>query len=110
MVFRRRFLDYSAGNDEPGKPDTVVVSERLWRRRYGASREVLGKQVLVNGSPHTIAGVMPVRALQAIRKRLEHSGAVLGRVGALPGVEGVSLSNALPPDRPGYHDNYEIEG
>lgn len=50
---------FKKGDDEPGKPDTVVVSERLWRKRYGASREVLGKQVLVNGSPHIIAGVMP---------------------------------------------------
>ncbi|HZO54369.1 MAG TPA: ABC transporter permease [Bryobacteraceae bacterium] len=50
---------FAAGDDEPGKPDTVVVSEGLWRRRYGASREVIGKQVLVNGSPHTITGVMP---------------------------------------------------
>jgi putative ABC transport system permease protein len=50
---------FAKGDDEPGKPDTVVVSERLWRHRYGASRGVMGKQVLLNGRPHTIVGVMP---------------------------------------------------
>jgi putative ABC transport system permease protein len=50
---------FAAGDDEPGKPDTVVVSERMWRQRYGASPAVLGKQVLLNGRPHTIVAVMP---------------------------------------------------
>jgi putative ABC transport system permease protein len=35
---------------------------------------------------------------------------VMERVRALPGVEAASVSNALPPDRPGYHDTYEIQG
>jgi putative ABC transport system permease protein len=35
---------------------------------------------------------------------------VIERVQALPGVEAASVSNAVPPDRPVYHDTYEIEG
>jgi putative ABC transport system permease protein len=50
---------FTAGDDQPGRPLTVVVSERLWRRRYGASPAVLGKQVVLNGRPHTIIGVIP---------------------------------------------------
>jgi predicted permease len=50
---------FTAGDDQPGRPLIVVVSERLWRRRYGASPSVLGKQVLLNGRPHTIIGVIP---------------------------------------------------
>jgi putative ABC transport system permease protein len=42
-----------------GAPDAVILSARLWRRRFGASPSVLGKSLLMNGKPYTIAGVMP---------------------------------------------------
>jgi predicted permease len=50
---------FTAGEDEPGRPGTVVLSERLWRRRYGANADVLGKTAVLNGRNHTIVGVMP---------------------------------------------------
>ncbi|HEX7779264.1 MAG TPA: ABC transporter permease, partial [Vicinamibacterales bacterium] len=50
---------FDPGEDEPGRPRTVVLSERLWRNRYKASREVLGREVMANGRAHTIVGVVP---------------------------------------------------
>jgi putative ABC transport system permease protein len=50
---------FTAGEDEPGRPRAVVLSERLWRRRYGANPDVLGKTAVLNGRDHTIMGVMP---------------------------------------------------
>jgi putative ABC transport system permease protein len=50
---------FYAGEDEPGRPRAVVLSERLWRRRYGANPDVLGKTAVLNGRDHTIMGVMP---------------------------------------------------
>lgn len=50
---------FAAGDDQPGKPSTVVVSERLWRKRYGASPSVIGTQVTLNGRTHAVVGVMP---------------------------------------------------
>jgi putative ABC transport system permease protein len=50
---------FEAGEDDPGRPLTVVLSERLWRRRYGSSRDVLGRHVMANGRDHTIVGVLP---------------------------------------------------
>src|SRR6185295_17573731 len=39
--------------------DVVVISDGLWRRRFGASPSVLGQIVTLDGKPHTVVGVMP---------------------------------------------------
>jgi predicted permease len=47
------------GQDEPGKAQVAVLSESLWRRRFGGDRSVLGRAIELDGSPHTVIGVMP---------------------------------------------------
>ena len=37
----------------------AVISDRLWRTRYGADRDILGKPLSLNGTPYEIVGVMP---------------------------------------------------
>ena len=49
---------FAAGEDQPGSTPTVVLSERLWRRRYASNPGILGKATALNGRPHTIIGVM----------------------------------------------------
>jgi predicted permease len=52
--------DFSAADDRPGAEAVVIIGSNLWKSRYGASRDVLGRTVTVNGSaPATIIGVMP---------------------------------------------------
>jgi predicted permease len=50
---------FRAGEDRPGEELPIVLSESLWRREFGASGNVLGRQVRVDGQPHVIVGVMP---------------------------------------------------
>ena len=50
---------FAADEDQPLRTPAVVLSERLWRRRYSASPDVAGKTVVLNGRPHTIIGVVP---------------------------------------------------
>ena len=38
---------------------TVVVSDKVWRERFKADREVLGRPLAINGRVRTIVGVMP---------------------------------------------------
>lgn len=45
--------------EEEQNEDKVLLSHSLWTRRYGADRAILGKKILLNGSPYTVIGVMP---------------------------------------------------
>lgn len=40
-------------------PRPMVIGERLWRNHWGADREIVGKEVLIDGRPHRIVGVVP---------------------------------------------------
>ncbi|MGE0464247.1 MAG: ABC transporter permease [Vicinamibacterales bacterium] len=39
----------------------AVISDRLWRSRYGADPTILGRPLLFNGEAYTVVGVMPPR-------------------------------------------------
>jgi predicted permease len=52
----RTFL---AGDGDPGASDIVVISDGLWRRRFGSDPEVIGSTVTLDGKPTTITGVLP---------------------------------------------------
>jgi len=45
--------------DKPGAPAVAMISESLWRRRFGADASVLGKTITLAAQPHTIIGVLP---------------------------------------------------
>jgi len=47
------------GDDAPGSPDAVVLSDALWQRRFGGDRSIVGRSILLDGKPTTVLGVMP---------------------------------------------------
>jgi putative ABC transport system permease protein len=44
---------------EPGAASAVVISDGLWRRRFGGLPETIGRPVRLNGEVFTIVGVLP---------------------------------------------------
>ena len=50
---------FAAADGRPGAPLTVVLSYGLWVRRFGAQRQLLGHDLLLNGAKYTVVGVMP---------------------------------------------------
>jgi putative ABC transport system permease protein len=50
---------FTAAEDADGEPPVVILSDGLWRRRYGADSAILGRVIQVNNSPRTVIGVMP---------------------------------------------------
>ncbi len=51
--------DFTTQEEHYGGPNAVVISDRLWRRRFSASPSVLGKALRVGSSSIPIIGVMP---------------------------------------------------
>jgi putative ABC transport system permease protein len=46
-------------DDAEGAENVVVISHRLWTRRYGSARDVIGRRLTLSEQPFTIVGVMP---------------------------------------------------
>ncbi len=51
---------FSDDEDRPGVAQPpIVLSDAVWRRRFGADPEAIGRLVTLDGNPFVIAGVMP---------------------------------------------------
>lgn len=46
-------------NDDQSGARVAIISDSLWRRRFAASRTVIGRGIMLDGRGYTIAGVMP---------------------------------------------------
>src|SRR5262249_42396251 len=44
-----------------GHDDMIVISERLWQRRFNSDPSLLGKSLLLNGRSYTVIGIMPAK-------------------------------------------------
>lgn len=51
--------DFVAEEDEPGGSAVLLLSHRLWQRRFGADPAVVGRTVPLNGRGHVVVGVLP---------------------------------------------------
>ena len=50
---------FAPGEDATTPARVVVISDGLWKRRFGADPAVLGRQIAVNGIDRTIIGILP---------------------------------------------------
>lgn len=55
--------DFSPEEERFGGPPAVLISDRLWRRRFGADPSAIGRQLRIGTSSFEIVGVMPVSFL-----------------------------------------------
>ena len=46
-------------DDRPGQPAQAVLGEALWRRRYGARPDLIGRAITVSDQPVEVVGVVP---------------------------------------------------
>ncbi|HLV93778.1 MAG TPA: ABC transporter permease [Candidatus Acidoferrales bacterium] len=56
-----RFLlgrDFLPDEGQVGKDHEAVLTNKLWKSRFGADRGIIGRQVQMNGEPYTIVGVL----------------------------------------------------
>ena len=50
---------FHSDEDAPGKNAVVVLSERLWERRFGSDPQIIGKFMMLADTPTQVIGVMP---------------------------------------------------
>ena len=50
---------FAPEEDLPGRPPVVLLSDGLWRRRFGADPGVVGRTLTLDDMPTTVIGVMP---------------------------------------------------
>ena len=48
-----------ADDMQKGREPAVVISHALWQRRFGGTQDVVNREVILNGKPATIVGIMP---------------------------------------------------
>jgi len=51
--------DFSPEEEHYGGPNAVLISDRYWRRRFGASPDAIGKTLRLGQTSYTVIGVMP---------------------------------------------------
>jgi predicted permease len=45
--------------DHLGAAPVALLAEGFWQRRFGSARDIIGKQIIMNGDAYTIVGVIP---------------------------------------------------
>ena len=51
--------DFTLRDDAPNAPRVVILSDRLWQRRFAGDPEIIGRQVTLDGVGYEVIGVMP---------------------------------------------------
>ncbi|HEX3248407.1 MAG TPA: ABC transporter permease [Pyrinomonadaceae bacterium] len=51
--------DFLPEEGEPGRDHVVILSNRMWARLFNSDRELVGKDIRMNGQPYTVVGVLP---------------------------------------------------
>jgi putative ABC transport system permease protein len=51
--------DFEAADDRANGPNVIILSDALWRRRFGGDRAIIGRQVTLDGTGFIVIGIMP---------------------------------------------------
>ena len=54
-----RGRDFLPQDDRKGAGPTVILSDELWKRRFGGDAAAIGRTIRLDGTGYTIVGVMP---------------------------------------------------
>jgi predicted permease len=74
---------FTADDEQPGPPKSVILTDGFWQRRFGSDRSVLGKTLTLNGNNLTIVGVL--------------SGAFSFNKEIMPAVNGIQRAELILP-------------
>lgn len=101
--------EFTAEEDKPGT-HVAVLSYRLWKTRFGGDAKVMNKQIMLDGTPYTVTGVMPAEfqfpldsqpmdlwttmAVEGAQSQAERGSHFLGVIGRLRNGTTLAAANA----------------
>jgi putative ABC transport system permease protein len=50
---------FAAGENQPGSPPVMLISDAMWRTRFGSDPNIVGRTISINETSRTIIGVLP---------------------------------------------------
>jgi len=50
---------FGADDDRLGADPTVMISEGLWKRKFGSDPHIVGRAIVLDGKPRTVIGIVP---------------------------------------------------
>lgn len=50
---------FSKADDQPGAPETVILTDGYWQRHFGGDPGAVGRVMTINARPRQVIGVMP---------------------------------------------------
>ena len=50
---------FQPDDDSGGGQSVVLISDGLWKRRFGADQNIVGRSITIDEAPYTVIGVMP---------------------------------------------------
>jgi len=53
--------NFSDDDDQLGAAPVALLSEGLWKSRFGGSRDILGRNIMLDGKDYTVVGIIPSR-------------------------------------------------
>jgi putative ABC transport system permease protein len=86
---------FAEDDDRTTAAPVALISDSLWRRRYGAEPSIVGRAVRLDGAPWTIVGVMPAKFRFPSRTDIWIPTAPA--LGASSGTRAVSVAGRLAP-------------
>lgn len=52
--------DFLPEEEMPGRDRVVLLSQRVWKNRYGSDPGIVGRSIRIDGEPHQVIGVLPL--------------------------------------------------
>ena len=88
---------FSDDEDTPGADRVLIISHALWQQAFGADPSILGREILLDGDPHRVIGVLPPGAFDRDRARPQDDVASFWRLNAFTPEEIAALNHWLNP-------------
>ena len=51
--------NFAAGEDQPGRDGEAVLTHAFWQSHFGGRSNAIGQNIVLDGRPYTVIGVMP---------------------------------------------------